>query len=140
MAHGLEGRTPFLDPVVAALAFRLPDNLKIANGQGKYLLRRWLSTALPASDAFSPKRGFQVPVAEWIAARADELAPLVAGNEGIGVLCRPDVVARLFRALGGSSDKRVGAACWHLLFYALWHRIHIESAVPHEDIAATLAS
>jgi asparagine synthase (glutamine-hydrolysing) len=140
MAHGLEGRTPFLDSVVADLAFRLPDKLKIANGQGKYLLRRWLDAAMPEAGAFSPKRGFQVPVGEWIAGQADELAPLVAGNAGIGAICRPDEVARLFRTFAGASDKRQGAACWHLLFYALWHRIHIEGAAAHGDIAATLES
>jgi asparagine synthase (glutamine-hydrolysing) len=30
MAHGVEGRTPFLDPGMAAAAFRLPDKLKIS--------------------------------------------------------------------------------------------------------------
>ena len=29
MAHGVEGRTPFLDPTVADVAFRLPDRLKL---------------------------------------------------------------------------------------------------------------
>jgi hypothetical protein len=23
-------------------------------------------------------------------------------------------------------NKRAGVACWQLLFYALWHRMHIE--------------
>jgi asparagine synthase (glutamine-hydrolysing) len=139
MAHGLEGRTPFLDPAVAHFAFALPDRLKIARGQGKYILRLWLDRALPEADAFSPKRGFQVPVAEWIAMRAAKLAPLVAGSAGIAELCRPGTVARLFHSFAASGGKREGAACWHLLFYALWHRIHIEDAKPQADILATLA-
>jgi asparagine synthase (glutamine-hydrolysing) len=138
MAHGLEGRTPFLDPVVGEFAFCLPDRLKLARGQGKYLLRRWLDGALPAADAFSDKRGFQVPVAQWIAARADELGPLVAGNAGIVEICRVDEVTRLFNAFAASQERREGAACWHLLFYALWHRIHVEEAPSDGDIAATL--
>src|SRR4030088_3404944 len=41
MAHGVEGRTPYLDSEVAALAFRLPGDIKVRKGLGKYLLRQW---------------------------------------------------------------------------------------------------
>jgi asparagine synthase (glutamine-hydrolysing) len=138
MAHGLEGRTPFLDPKVAGLAFRLPDALKIRNGMGKYLLRKWLARALPAADAFSRKRGFTVPVAEWIAKRAFALAPLVARNEGIAQICHPDKVEALFRGFHATANKHDGAACWQLLFYALWHRIHVEGRKPEGDIMTML--
>jgi asparagine synthase (glutamine-hydrolysing) len=128
MAHSLEGRTPMLDPVVADLAYRLPDNLKIRGGLGKYLLRRWLERALPQSRPFAPKRGFTVPVEEWIATRAAELAPLVARSQGIAEVCYPEAVEKLFRSYAGGGQKRMGIACWQLLFYALWHRIHAEGA------------
>src|SRR5271165_7028814 len=52
MAHGVEGRTPFLDPGVAAAAFRLPDALKMRDGMGKWLLRRWLEKHCPAAKPF----------------------------------------------------------------------------------------
>jgi len=139
MAHGVEGRTPFLDPVVADLAFRLPDNLKVRNRTGKYLLRRWLENTLPEADPFSKKRGFTVPVGDWIASRAAELAPLMAKSRGISEICRPDEVGRLFRSLAGGDTKRTGRACWRLLFYALWHRIRVEGAEPVGDTATLLA-
>jgi asparagine synthase (glutamine-hydrolysing) len=138
MAHGIEGRTPFLDPVVASLVFRFPDRLKISRGQGKYLLRRWLQNALPAAEPFSKKRGFTVPAAEWISGRARTLAPLVARDEGVSQLCRPDAVAHLFETIARGADKRAGAACWNLLFYALWHRIHIGDKRPIGDVIAFL--
>ena len=140
MAHGVEGRTPFLDPVVAELAFRLPDRLKIRNRTGKYLLRRWLARALPEADPFSKKRGFTVPVGDWIASRAKELAPLVANNMAVSEICHPQEVERVFHALGKSNTKRLGRACWNLLFYALWHRTHIEGVEPFADVAAVLES
>jgi asparagine synthase (glutamine-hydrolysing) len=65
MAHGVEGRTPLLDPGIAAAAFRLPDALKVRDGMGKWLLRQWLAQHLPAADPFGPKQGFTVPVAAW---------------------------------------------------------------------------
>jgi len=124
---------------VANFAFRLPDALKIKSGTGKYLLRRWLSRALPESDAFSDKRGFTVPVAEWMTPKASALGALVAGTEGIGEICNRDAVRSTFDRLAKRGDKDSGAACWMLLFYALWHRIHIEGK-PVGDIFATLES
>ncbi|MDA0220395.1 MAG: asparagine synthase (glutamine-hydrolyzing) [Proteobacteria bacterium] len=123
MAHGVEGRVPFLDPHVADVAFRLPDGLKLRDGRGKYLLRRWLHGAMPQADAFSAKRGFTVPVGAWIAARADTLGPLVAAQPAIARIARDGRVARLFAAAGG---RREGFAAWTLLFYALWHRRHVD--------------
>jgi asparagine synthase (glutamine-hydrolysing) len=135
MAHGTEGRTPYLDTEVAALAFRLPDELKVRRGLGKWLLRRWLADRLPDTQPFARKRGFTVPVARWIAARADQIGPLVARSSAVGEICRPDAVERLFAA---ATNKRAARAAWNLLFYALWHRRHIERAVLPPDTLAAL--
>jgi len=137
MAHGVEGRTPFLDPAVAALAFRLPDELKVRGRVGKFLLRRWLSKSLPAADAFERKRGFTVPVGAWIARRGAQLGPLVASCPAVGEICDAAAVERLFREAAG---KHQGQAAWTLLFYALWHRRHIERAPPGPDVFADLAA
>ena len=127
-----------LDPVVADLAFRLPDNLKINGRTSKYLVRKWLATRLPAAMAFAPKRGFTVPVAEWIRVRARELAQPVSRSAGIEELCVPDMVRRLFTAFEDRGGKHEGAACWLLLFYALWHRIHVEGYRSDADVFSTL--
>jgi len=140
MAHGVEGRTPFLDPVVANLAFRLPDHLKVRNRTGKYLLRKWLAQALPEADPFSKKRGFTVPVGDWIAARANFLGPLVAKSSAISEICHPQEVERLFFTLGRGDRKRTARACWNLLFYAVWHRINIEGIKPFGEVEAVLES
>ncbi len=121
---------------MAALAFRLPDELKIRRGLGKWLLRRWLETCLPEAEPFARKRGFTVPVARWIARRAGEIGPLVARSPAVAEICKPEAVRDLFAAAGG---KRAGRAAWHLLFYALWHRRHIERRPLPPDTAAALA-
>jgi len=136
MAHGVEGRTPFLDPAVAALSFRLPDELKIRRGLGKWLLRRWLAQQLPAAQPLARKRGFTVPVGRWIAASAAKIGPLVARSEAVRALCDLDGVERVFAA---AAQKRAGRAAWTLLFYALWHRRHIEGRELPPDTAAALA-
>jgi asparagine synthase (glutamine-hydrolysing) len=135
MAHGVEGRTPFLDPGVAEACFRLPDALKVRRGMGKLLLRQWLAQTFPASEPFRPKQGFTVPVGTWIAAVADKLGPLVAAQPGVAEIARPEKVGALFRAAGG---KREGFAAWHLLFYALWHQRHILGRRAEGDVFAYL--
>ncbi|WNJ99243.1 asparagine synthase (glutamine-hydrolyzing) [Thalassospiraceae bacterium LMO-JJ14] len=135
MAHGVEGRVPFLDPYVADFAFRLPNNCKVHHKSGKWLLRKWLETALPESKPFSKKRGFTVPVGAWISGRGGALGALVAANPGIAAVCDPDAVKRLFSAGPGQ-----GQAQWTLLFYALWHKRHIEGRDASGDVFAVLNS
>ncbi|RED52252.1 asparagine synthase (glutamine-hydrolyzing) [Aestuariispira insulae] len=126
MAHGLEGRTPFLDREVANAAFRLPDDLKINKRLGKWVLRKWLEKVMPEAQPFTKKRGFTVPVGEWIRSRSEKLGPLVANRDCIQEIADPDRVVALFNANG----KREGFAAWTLLFYALWHRANIERRTP----------
>lgn len=137
MAHGVEGRTPLLDTGVAAAAFRLPDALKVQGHSGKWLLRQWLARHFPAAEPFRPKQGFTVPIGTWIERVGDRLGPLVAAQQGIAEIARPDRVAALFRAAGG--EKHRGFAAWHLLFYALWHRRHIEGRWEAGDVFEVLA-
>jgi asparagine synthase (glutamine-hydrolysing) len=136
MAHGVEGRTPFLDPAVAAVAFRLPQRLKVRRGLGKWLLRRWLADRSNATESFGHKRGFTVPVGEWIAAEAHRLGPLLARQPVIDELCRPGSVEALCRSARGDA----ATALWRLLFYALWHRRHISGIRTHGDTFETLAA
>ena len=137
MAHGVEGRTPFLDAGVAEAAFRLPDALKVRNGMGKWLLRQWLAANCPAARPFAKKQGFTVPIGTWIAGVGDRLGKLVAMQPGIAEIAEPARVAALFRH---ASRRREEFAAWHLLFYALWHRAHIQGLAPAGDVFETLAN
>ncbi len=142
MANGIEGRVPFIDPVLADFAFRLPDALKVrrtglnpfAPTLGKWLLRKWLHKTLPEAEPFARKKGFTVPVADWIAAKGDRLGKMVAGSPAIAEMCQPGSVESLFSATGSARTKRQGQAAWSLLFYALWHRCHIEGVQPQGDV------
>ena len=137
MAHGVEGRTPFLDPVVADFAFRLPDRLKVKDGLGKSLLRGWLAEHAAVAEPFSKKRGFTVPVGEWIAKEGVRLGALVAKQDSVRAICHAGKVEEVFRA---ANEKRAGFAAWSLLFYALWHRTHIERRSAAPDVFAMLES
>ena len=68
------------------------------------------------------EKGFTVPVDEWIRGHAEKLGLLVSQQPIIKELFQPDVVRKVFFA----RDKRSGFAAWILLFFVLWHKIHIE--------------
>ncbi len=137
MAHGVEGRTPLLDPAITAAAFRLPDGMKVRDGRGKWLLRQWLAQHMPEARPFAPKQGFTVPVGAWIAAQGARLGPLVAAQPGVAEIADPSRVTALFRAAAGRHE---GFAAWTLLFYALWHHTHILGQAPQGDVFEALAT
>ena len=120
MAHGVEGRTPFLDPVVADFAFRLPDAMKVRGRFGKWLLREWLSKALPQAAAFAKKSGFNPPVGAWIAAGDPQTLDLIAAQPGLAAAIAPQLSRRIL-----SEAAERPQAAWSLVFYALWHSRHV---------------
>ncbi len=66
-AHGLETRSPLLDPAVARFAWSLPGRLTFADGEHKWILKQLLSRHLPERLVYRPKMGFGPPVAAWLA-------------------------------------------------------------------------
>jgi asparagine synthase (glutamine-hydrolysing) len=66
MSVGLEGRVPMLDLELVRFACSLPVRQKIRNGVGKVLIRRYLASKLPQIQFSGPKRGFGIPLSEWL--------------------------------------------------------------------------
>jgi asparagine synthase (glutamine-hydrolysing) len=134
MAHGVEGRTPFLDPVVAQFAFRLPDAAKAGMRFGKLLLREWLAEAFPQAGAYARKKGFTPPVGRWMAARAERLGVMVAAQPGVAEVFSGAAVTAAFADAAAAPQR-----AWSLLFYALWHSRHVMGVDPAGDIGEVLS-
>jgi len=72
MAHSLELRVPYVDKEIVEYVERLPANLKVRNGSGKWLHRQVCRTYLPGSILKRPKRGFAVNVVDdWFRSTID---------------------------------------------------------------------
>jgi asparagine synthase (glutamine-hydrolysing) len=67
MAHSLEIRVPFLARWFADHVGGLPGSVKAPRGApAKYLLRKATGSVLPYDIFTRPKRGFSLPVGEWM--------------------------------------------------------------------------
>lgn len=66
MASSLEVRAPFLDPDVYAAAWKLPLDMRVRNGEGKWALRQILYRHVPRELIERPKMGFAVPLDDWL--------------------------------------------------------------------------
>lgn len=66
MGASLEARSPLLDPSLIEFAWRLPPDSKITKRQTKWWLRQVLSKYLPTELFDRPKKGFGIPIGEWL--------------------------------------------------------------------------
>ncbi len=136
MAFGLEGRVPFLDHRVVEFGLSLPDRLKVRRHQGKWLLKQWAAPLLPPGHLERPKRGFHVPVGDWLTGDlARRLGARLIANRGIRDWFEPAAIPALVAA---RQAGRGGAReLFGLMQFAIWHRLFIEEPglkpEPEED-------
>ena len=128
MAVSLEVRAPFLDRRVAEFAASLPFNYKLRGRTSKYILKRAVGELLPPFVTRRGKKGFGVPVAEWLKGRLrplarDLLSPARLARHG---LFNADYVARLQdeHERGRANHRKL---LWTLLVFELWHESFVET-------------
>jgi asparagine synthase (glutamine-hydrolysing) len=127
MAHSLETRVPFLDPVVTNFALALPSRHKVRGLRKKVLLRKAAAPLVPPELLRRRKRGFSIPAAAWL---RGELEPFARDTLSVDTLhrqgfFRPEAVTRLIdEHIAGRQD--LSRQLWGLLSFTLWHERHVE--------------
>jgi asparagine synthase (glutamine-hydrolysing) len=127
MAHSLEARVPYLDPVVAGLALALPTQMKVRLLRKKLLLRRAAAPLLPRRIVYGRKRGFSIPAAAWLRGELVPFAREVLSPEAVRRqgFFRPEAVTQVLeRHLAGEED--LSRQLWGLLGFTLWYEAHVE--------------
>jgi len=121
MAHSLEVRCPLLDRRVVELAFRIPAERKQRGRQGKALLRALARRRLPSGLWQLPKRGFTVPIGEWIAGPSAQQfkSEVLHGRAQIGDYVDRAELHRLF-ASHCSGERQNSFALWAVWVLERW--------------------
>jgi asparagine synthase (glutamine-hydrolysing) len=129
MAHGLEGRSPFLDHEFMAFAATIPASLKMRGIRTKALLRDAMAERLPAAVVNARKMGFGVPIDRWFQGELREMAydVLLSAAARDRGLFRPAAVKALLDE-HASGRRRHHHRLWALLFLELWFRTWIDAA------------
>lgn len=122
MAHSIEGRVPLLDREMVAFIFAMPDTMKIRGKHGKWLLKRWLDERYPEMRVWSPKRGFTVPVHEWLEKKRTKLSPYLSGHPALAEVV---IASRLREWLAKPLDAKGAKLLFNMLCLALWYDTHI---------------
>ena len=121
MAVSLETRVPFLDHRVAAVAARIPIELKIHSGAGKQILRSLLYRYAPPALFDRPKAGFAVPIGAWLRGPLKPWAEELLDERRLlseGWFDPRKVRRRWDDHLSGRSDAT--AALWSILMFQAW--------------------
>ncbi|QDT12271.1 Asparagine synthetase [glutamine-hydrolyzing] 1 [Planctomycetes bacterium K23_9] len=126
MAVSLEARVPFVDHKVLEFATRLPESFLTGNGKGKVVLRELLKSKLPDSFTFGKnKRGFSIPLADWLRGPLKEWAAALLDRQKIesqGFL-NADLVQRTWDE-HQSGTKEYAYRLWNVLMFQAFLEAH----------------
>jgi len=131
MAHGVEGRYPFLDYRLVAFCNRLPANLKLRGLTEKFLLKRLGGKWLPEAVWQRPKRPYRAPIHRsfFNAAEPDYVRELLspAALKRTG-LFNPAAVGQLVAKIrqGGAVGETDDMALAGIISTQLVHRQFVE--------------
>lgn len=123
MAVSLETRAPFLDPRVGQFAASIPVEYKLKGKSGKHILKEAMKDLLPHDILHRPKKGFGIPIAEWLKGRLNPLMHEMLDAKRLKEqgLFNADYVQKLI------SEHETGKAShhkelWTLLVFQLWQQ------------------
>ncbi len=130
MSVSLEVRCPLLDIRLVEFAWSLPLPMRLQENKGKIILRKVLERYVPSELTERPKKGFAVPVSEWVKGPLREWAEQLLDethlrNQG---LLNPKAVQRIWKQhVSGWQDH--DTLLWSLLMFQAWHEEYQSSSL-----------
>ena len=121
MASSLETRIPLLDHDIARFAWSLPDNIRLMGGQHKGILKAVLGRYVPRALWDRPKRGFGIPVADWLRGPFRALASDLFARDVLvrGGLLEPEKVTAIWQDFLNGGQRRTNLI-WTLFVAQLY--------------------
>ena len=115
MACGLEVRSPFLDHKLVEFCARVSSGLKIRRTEQKYILKQAFQDELPTEILKRGKRGFGLPLAQWLRRDLRALArdTLLSPNNCISGLLREEKIRMML------DEHAAGKRNWHVQVWRL---------------------
>jgi asparagine synthase (glutamine-hydrolysing) len=143
MSVSLETRIPLLDHRVIEYAWSLPRSFKQRHGRGKWLLRQLLHQYVPPSLVKREKKGFGVPISEWLRGPLRPWAEELLSGTRVrqeGFFVEKTVSRRWTEHVRGKRDW--GMALWHVLMFQAWlgQQRPVRSVPEHLTVAAPEAA
>lgn len=121
MGVSLEGRIPLLDHRIVEFALKLPHEIKYAQNQTKHPLREVLYKYVPKNLIERPKKGFSVPLGDWLRSELKDWAENLLTREKLtadGYL-NPEQVMKLWNE-HLSGKRNWAAVLWNILMFQAW--------------------
>ncbi len=121
MRFGLEVRVPLLDHTVVETAWRVPEAMKLRDGQGKWLLKQLLYRYVPQSLVDRPKMGFGVPIDAWLRGGVRDWAEAHLDEQRLrreGYLDAGAIRQTWLQHQNGSGES--GGPIWTVLMFQQW--------------------
>jgi len=123
MAHSLEGRSPFLSKYMLEFAPTLADKFKINGRTTKFLLRELSKQYLPQELISQPKRGFEVPLKNWIENDLKEnIFDSLNHNSYSQKFVDKKFINNLLEKRIPISDEKRAKILWTLYSLETWHK------------------
>ncbi len=122
MAHGLEGRSPFLDQELVEWVAGIDKSALLAGRNTKPVLRAIARRYLPPEVVSAPKRGFEIPLVRWMTHDLYAMVRDICGSEGsllFDLFDRSEIMAILDRRVP-IDDERWAKRMWVLFMLASW--------------------
>jgi asparagine synthase (glutamine-hydrolysing) len=121
MANALEIRSPLLDHQLVEAAMAFPPDAKVAPGRGKAVLRDAFADQLPASVLARPKKGFEIPVAQWLLGPLRDLAEdAIAPSSLIAMGLEPSDLGQRWMNDLAARKRDTAERVWMLLALRQW--------------------